>query len=367
MIELGRHIEILLLNNDCVIVPNLGGFMAHHVEARYDDRDSMFIPPLRTLGFNPQLTMSDPLLAQSYADAYDISYPEAVAMLEREVESVKNQIEHTGSYEFADLGTLRLNDEGRYEFEPNESGLLTPMLYGLSSIEMPLLAEVLKHTDKPGTITLESRRITPNPSFQPSLATMMSQVSPSDHQREEKTISIKVSLLRNLAVTAVAAVALLLFARPVSPNQDVIVDKASLLTTITPKKEVKEVAAVTMSAETPAQEVATATSAATPESRSIVGAFEELAKHIESLNAEAVLPTPGHFTVVLGCSLPLENAQNFLASIHEKGARKAALFEYKNDHMVVYGDYADKEEAIAQLQTLQNDGVVSSGWIMEVK
>ena len=200
---------------------------------------------------------------------------------------------------------------------------------------------------------------------------MMSQVSPSDHQREEKTISIKVSLLRNLAVTAVAAVALLLFARPVSPNQDVIVDnqpaEASLLTTITPKKEVKEVAAVTMSAETPAQEVATATSAATPESRSIVGAFEELAKHIESLNAEAVLPTPGHFTVVLGCSLPLENAQNFLASIHEKGARKAALFEYKNDHMVVYGDYADKEEAIAQLQTLQNDGVVSSGWIMEVK
>ena len=371
MIEVGRHIERLLLNNDCVIVPNLGGFMAHHVEARYDDRDSMFIPPLRTLGFNPQLTMSDPLLAQSYADAYDISYPEAVAMLEREVESVKNQIEHTGSYEFADLGTLRSNDEGRYEFEPNESGLLTPMLYGLSSIEMPLLAEVLKHTDKPGTITLESRRITPNPSFQPSLATMMSQVSPSDHQREEKTISIKVSLLRNLAVTAVAAVALLLFARPVSPNQDVIVDKqpaeASLLTTITPKKEVKEVAAVTMSTETPAQEVATASSAATPESRSIVGAFEELAKHIESLNAEAVLPTPGHFTVVLGCSLPLENAQNFLASIHEKGARKAALFEYKNDHMVVYGDYADKEEAIAQLQTLQNDGVVSSGWIMEVK
>lgn len=372
MIELGRHIEILLLNNDCVIVPNLGGFMAHHVEARYDDRDSMFLPPLRTLGFNPQLTMSDPLLAQSYADAYDISYPEAVAMLEREVESVKSQIEHSGSYEFADLGTLRSNDEGRYEFEPNESGLLTPMLYGLSSIEMPLLAEVLKHTDKPGTITLESRRITPNPSFQPSLATIMSQVSPSDHQREEKTISIKVSVLRNLAVTAVAAVALLLFARPVSPDQDMVADnqpaEASLLTTITPKKEVKEVATVTLSAETPAQEApATTTATATPESRSIVGAFEELAKHIESLNAEAVLPTPGHFTVVLGCSLPLENAQFFLASIHEKGARKAALFEYKNDHMVVYGDYADKDEALAQLQTLQDDGVVSSGWIMEVK
>ena len=52
-----------------------------------------------------------------------------------------------------------------------------------------MMKAVCEHTDKPGTITLESRRITPNPSFQPSLATMMSQVSPSDHQREEKNVA----------------------------------------------------------------------------------------------------------------------------------------------------------------------------------
>lgn len=40
--RLERHIEILLLSNDCVIVPGFGGFMAHHVDARYDGRDSMF-------------------------------------------------------------------------------------------------------------------------------------------------------------------------------------------------------------------------------------------------------------------------------------------------------------------------------------
>lgn len=40
--ELERHIEILLLSNDCVIVPDFGGFMAHHVDARYDGRDNMF-------------------------------------------------------------------------------------------------------------------------------------------------------------------------------------------------------------------------------------------------------------------------------------------------------------------------------------
>ena len=78
MIELERHIEILLLSNDCVIVPNFGGFMAHHVEARYDDKDGSFLPPQRTLGFNPQLVLNDSLLAQSYIEAYDISYPDAI-------------------------------------------------------------------------------------------------------------------------------------------------------------------------------------------------------------------------------------------------------------------------------------------------
>ena len=75
MIEIDRHIEILLLSNDCVIVPGLGGFMTHHIQARYDADDQMFLPPLRTLGFNPQLTMNDSLLVQSYIEAYDISYP----------------------------------------------------------------------------------------------------------------------------------------------------------------------------------------------------------------------------------------------------------------------------------------------------
>ena len=85
MIELERHIEILLLNNDCVIVPNLGGFVAHHREARYDGNEQLFLPPLRTIGFNPKLHLNDSLLAQSYIEAYDISYPDAMNRIEGEV------------------------------------------------------------------------------------------------------------------------------------------------------------------------------------------------------------------------------------------------------------------------------------------
>ena len=81
MIQLQRHIEILLLSHDCVIIPGFGGFIAHHVDARYDADDRLWLPPYRTLGFNPQLTLNDSLLVQSYVEAYDMSYPDALRQI----------------------------------------------------------------------------------------------------------------------------------------------------------------------------------------------------------------------------------------------------------------------------------------------
>lgn len=97
MIQIQRHIEILLLSHDCVIVPGFGGFIAHHVDARYDEDDRLWLPPYRTLGFNPQLTLNDSLLAQSYVEAYDMSYPDALRQIEAEVEELKSirSEEHT--------------------------------------------------------------------------------------------------------------------------------------------------------------------------------------------------------------------------------------------------------------------------------
>lgn len=97
MIELKRHIEILLLDNDCVVVPGLGGFVAHHIDARYDARDGVYLPPLRTLGFNQKLDMNDSLLAQSYVEAYDMSYPEAMRKIDEEVGELKSVLEKTVS------------------------------------------------------------------------------------------------------------------------------------------------------------------------------------------------------------------------------------------------------------------------------
>ena len=177
MIELERHIEILLLNNDCVIVPGIGGFMAYHVEARYDESDHTFLPPLRALGFNPQLTsLNDSLLAQSYVEAYDISYPEAVKRIGDEVREIRQRISHDGSYELHNIGVITINDDGNFEFEPCEAGILTPSLYGLGSFAFQSISATTEQ-EEPAQTPLAS--IT--------------------DETEDKTISIRLSLLRNLA------------------------------------------------------------------------------------------------------------------------------------------------------------------------
>ena len=43
-------------------------------------------------------------------------------------------MENEGFYELNDIGVLRMNSYGNYEFEPCEAGILTPSLYGLTNL-----------------------------------------------------------------------------------------------------------------------------------------------------------------------------------------------------------------------------------------
>ncbi len=60
---------------------------------------NMFLPPLRTVGFNPELTMNDSLLVLSYVETYDMSYPEALRRIEDEVAEICQTLENEEKYE----------------------------------------------------------------------------------------------------------------------------------------------------------------------------------------------------------------------------------------------------------------------------
>ena len=133
MIELSRHIEALMLTHDLVIVPGLGGFVARCAPARYMADESLFLPPLRTIGFNPDLTFNDGLLVQSYMAVYESTYPDTLRMIEEAVDELKNKLLAGEDVQLHGIGTLSASLDGPLRFTPCEAGVVSPSLYGLGS------------------------------------------------------------------------------------------------------------------------------------------------------------------------------------------------------------------------------------------
>ena len=111
MLELVRHIEYLLTEHDCVLVPGLGGFVLQYVPARFSEDRKSIQPPGKQITFNSSLSYNDGLLAQSLMRTLDIDYGKAVAMIEHWVDEIKRSFSEPGdSYAFGELGTFVLSD-----------------------------------------------------------------------------------------------------------------------------------------------------------------------------------------------------------------------------------------------------------------
>ena len=159
MIELAQHIETLLLENDCVIVPGFGGFVAHYSPATRVKEENIFLPPTRTIGFNPQLKLNDGVLVQSYMSAYDTSFADASRIVEKEVNEFIGLLHEEGKAHLDNIGEIHYNIYGNYEFVPYDYKITTPSLYGLDSFEIHELA-TLQQKEKvliPANLTREKK------------------------------------------------------------------------------------------------------------------------------------------------------------------------------------------------------------------
>lgn len=146
--ELAQHIEALLLENDCVIVPGLGGFIAHSTPARRVEEEDIFLPPSRTIGFNPQLKLNDGVLVQSYMEVYATNFSDATKMVEKEVNELIALLHEEGKAELENVGELHYTIYDTYEFYPYNNKITTPLLYGLDSFQMKKLSDMVVTKEK---------------------------------------------------------------------------------------------------------------------------------------------------------------------------------------------------------------------------
>lgn len=363
MIELERHIEILLLANDCVIVPNLGGFMAHHVEARYDEGDGIFLPPLRTLGFNPQLRMNDSLLAQSYVEAYDISYPEALRRIEGEVEELRQHLDNEGSYELNDIGALSLNDEGNIVFEPCEAGILTPALYGLSSYEM-----AASPRQNGLAVAAELKRETAD-GAKPMADAAGKDTAEGDESAEtalgddgDDTIKIKVAWIRNAVAVAAAVVAFLLISTPISNSDSGNVSmggtNCDALRRLAPKEMVKGELKVAPGQVEKA--IVTPDTAVMAKKPAVAETPKDTSNIIDLATAEG-------YCIVMASHVAMRNANAYVDELRSDGYSDVYVYKHNGVVRVAYGNYGSESEAYSALRKLRCEERFEEAWVYKKK
>ncbi len=346
VIELERHIEILLLGNDCVVVPELGGFVAHHASARYDRESGIFLPPYRAIGFNPQLKMNDSLLVQSYVEAYDISYPEALRKLEKDVAQLRHTLDSEGSYYLNGIGELFTNDQGKLEFSPCEAGVLTPRFYGLGSFEMPTLtksirkakeAQIYDSTESAGKTETSGHK---------------SRIVYIDAEKDTgyKMLNIRLNALRNAAVAAVIFVAVFLM---VSPNGHL---KNGLA-----ERQVRSGILYNMfnidEAEGTKDKKATMPERKTTEAK----------KSITVKKTKKIEDNKPYWAIVLCSHVPMKNAQSYASMLENEGIKGLEIAGTESSAKVLYGRYPTEAEAYEALRQHHGNLRFKQGWVLGIE
>ena len=140
MKNLAQYIEELIIRHECVIVPNLGGFITYCDKAIV--RNNMFYAPTERIRFNSLLTYHDGLLAEAYMRDRNIGYSEALNAIATEVEQIKKSLNSGNTVLFGRIGALSLSAENNItllnsnpKFLPENIGLPVVHLKRLASAE----------------------------------------------------------------------------------------------------------------------------------------------------------------------------------------------------------------------------------------
>lgn len=142
MKEFSLHINYLIQKHDCVIIPDFGGFVLHRDAAKIAG-DGSITPPRVSVGFNPELKYNDGLLAESYMNAYSISYDIACKKIGDVVYRLNTILGLRQPAPVGNLGTLILDEEKRMSFIPNsEFSLCHPETFGLDVLEIKRLSDI---------------------------------------------------------------------------------------------------------------------------------------------------------------------------------------------------------------------------------
>lgn len=118
LVKIDKHICDLLNDNECVIVPKMGGFLSSHSRAGIHSLQYSSAPFSKKLSFNVLLNYNDGLLANHIVQHEKLAYNEALKEIEKFVDEFNQELGSGKKFIVEQVGIL-YKDAGRnVQFEP---------------------------------------------------------------------------------------------------------------------------------------------------------------------------------------------------------------------------------------------------------
>lgn len=149
-----QHIENLLPEHDCVVVPGLGGFVQSEVQSRIQSGAKLFYPASKEIGFNNRLKFNDGLLAQSYQESDGMSFEESNIEIQKAVKEINEKLEEGKFIRLGRIGTLFMIEQ-QLVFRPDHHNHFYPEAFGLTPFTFPLLKKGVLQEESPSELTQE--------------------------------------------------------------------------------------------------------------------------------------------------------------------------------------------------------------------
>jgi hypothetical protein len=388
-----RYIKELLFEQDCVVVPDFGGFIANYVSAEIHPIRHTFSPPSKSIAFNEMLRLNDGLLASYVAQQEGVSREEALNQIKDYTHQLWNELRQRNKYRLEEVGTLFLNREQKLEFEPenrvnylNDSFGLPELLYkpversaaqrNAGAFSVRSIASI-KTKDRPAMSNEEVYEEEPVPN------------QPASRSRLWLLVAVPLILL----LTATTGIFLFfddgntvlssfnpfpsLYSQ--RKTETAPVDSASAL--IETNQEIEPPAMEDTTAAIATNETNdfnTVSPEVTQPEETPVETVTKPAKRVKaplsSVEAETTAPyiavaseVPRYY-VIVGSFTQYRNALKLRKSLVAKGIKEAKLIVPKvetNLHKVSYADFASLEEASSQLEQIRSDYGTDEIWVFK--
>ena len=328
--NLYNDIYQLVRENDCVIIPDFGGFIANYFEANINFNSQEFFPPSRKIAFNENLINNDGLLLNFISNKYCINWNDAKNEVQKFVEEIKNELNRKNVLVFGNIGSFKKRN-GLLEFFPNAKDNFLDNSFGLPIFNYPMLKSAISTQ----TIVLHQKL---------------------KSQKEKKTRPLWIGK------TIAAAVAAVLF---ISVQFDVFNNNKSndnvnysTFSPISKTIETNNEHEIQLNDTNSAQEQVDNIEEI---NETIISPKQEL----EIVNVQTEVLEIKAYTIA-GSFFDYENAEKLQHELISKGFSSTILPYWKGKYRVTIKSYPTKENAIKDLENIRTQSDIKDLWVLFV-